>query len=521
MSVLLPVRDAGAALCDSLDSLGAQTLARHEVIAVDDGSRDASGERLLARAARDPRLRVFRTPPRGIAAALNLALAEARAPFVARMDADDSGSPAAARGPARAPARGSSRRRPRLPCHDRCAGRPGHRRGHAGLRRLGERARGPRRHGPRALRRVADRPPLRDDAGPGAARASGATATSPGPRTTTCGCARSTPACASRSCPRSCSSGATPPAGSHARTRATRRTPSCASRSRRSRAGRSSAGRRSYGAPGRSGRPSRGRCGRRAARRGIRRGRPAQDRPTHPRRAGSRGRRGAARPRGAAPRCRRAGGCAGADRRGGTPPRARRGTRFLRRRVSARVIRPAACAPAAARYNRETMRAPTSRARALGLMLAAATGLVPLASAAKKPAPPPTPRIEKLARLVELEDRRSTGGDELSLRLRDPDRGVRRRAALAAGRIAAPELVPAARGSAERPGGRGPPDGRLRARTRGQSARGRSPARLAQGRGRPGARSRGRGARPDRGRAGGAADRPAGRRRACPRRSIA
>jgi len=88
------------------------------------------------------------------------------------------------------------------------------------------------------------------------------------------------------------------------------------------------------------------------------------------------------------------------------------------------------------------MRVPTSRARALGLMLAAAIGLTPLASAAKKAAPPPPPRIDKLARLVELEDQRSTGGDELSLRLRDPDRGVRRRAALAAGRIAAPELVP-------------------------------------------------------------------------------
>ena len=89
VSVLLPVRDAGAALSGCLDSLAAQTLAQHEVIAVDDGSSDGSGERLLARAASDPRLRIFRTPPRGIAAALNLALAEARAPIVARMDADD------------------------------------------------------------------------------------------------------------------------------------------------------------------------------------------------------------------------------------------------------------------------------------------------------------------------------------------------------------------------------------------------------------------------------------------------
>lgn len=89
LSVLLPVRDAGSALAECLDSLAAQSLGDHEVIAVDDGSRDGSGERLAERAAHDPRLRVFRTPPRGIAPALNLALSHARAPVVARMDADD------------------------------------------------------------------------------------------------------------------------------------------------------------------------------------------------------------------------------------------------------------------------------------------------------------------------------------------------------------------------------------------------------------------------------------------------
>jgi cyclophilin family peptidyl-prolyl cis-trans isomerase/HEAT repeat protein len=88
------------------------------------------------------------------------------------------------------------------------------------------------------------------------------------------------------------------------------------------------------------------------------------------------------------------------------------------------------------------MRAPTSRARALAAMLAAGLAVAPIAFAAKKPAAPPSARIEKLARLLELEDQRATGGDEVARRLRDPDRGVRRRAALAAGRIAAPELVP-------------------------------------------------------------------------------
>jgi glycosyltransferase involved in cell wall biosynthesis len=83
------VRDAAATLGACLDSLAAQTLADHEIVAVDDGSRDGSSELLLARAAADPRLRVLRTPPRGLVPALTLALAEARSPIVARMDADD------------------------------------------------------------------------------------------------------------------------------------------------------------------------------------------------------------------------------------------------------------------------------------------------------------------------------------------------------------------------------------------------------------------------------------------------
>jgi glycosyltransferase involved in cell wall biosynthesis len=89
VSVLLPVRDAVATLDACLDSLAEQSLVDHEVVAVDDGSCDGSSERLLVRASADPRLRVRRTSRCGIVSALNLALAEARAPLVARMDADD------------------------------------------------------------------------------------------------------------------------------------------------------------------------------------------------------------------------------------------------------------------------------------------------------------------------------------------------------------------------------------------------------------------------------------------------
>ncbi len=89
VSVLVPVRDAAPWLRASFASLWRQTLRDFEVIAVDDGSRDGSGEWLDREALREPRLRVRHTSPRGLPAALNDALALARAPLVARHDADD------------------------------------------------------------------------------------------------------------------------------------------------------------------------------------------------------------------------------------------------------------------------------------------------------------------------------------------------------------------------------------------------------------------------------------------------
>jgi cyclophilin family peptidyl-prolyl cis-trans isomerase/HEAT repeat protein len=75
----------------------------------------------------------------------------------------------------------------------------------------------------------------------------------------------------------------------------------------------------------------------------------------------------------------------------------------------------------------------------LTLLLAVAA---PAAHGARKPATPAPLRIDKLARILRLEDARSPGAGELERLLRDHDRGVRRRAALAAGRIGDPGLVP-------------------------------------------------------------------------------
>jgi glycosyltransferase involved in cell wall biosynthesis len=93
ISVLMPVRDAGRHLAPALASLGRQSFRDFEVIAVEDGSSDGSGERLERWARREPRLRVLRLPPTGLPGALNAGLAVARAPWIARHDADDLSHP--------------------------------------------------------------------------------------------------------------------------------------------------------------------------------------------------------------------------------------------------------------------------------------------------------------------------------------------------------------------------------------------------------------------------------------------
>jgi glycosyltransferase involved in cell wall biosynthesis len=90
ISVLLPVYNGGAYLHPAIDSVLAQTLADFECLVVDDGSSDGSAAVAAAYARRDPRVRLIRMDGRrGLVAALNTALAVARGPLLARMDADD------------------------------------------------------------------------------------------------------------------------------------------------------------------------------------------------------------------------------------------------------------------------------------------------------------------------------------------------------------------------------------------------------------------------------------------------
>ncbi len=89
ISVLLPVYNGQRYLRDAVDSVLAQTRADFELIAVDDGSSDATPAILREYAAADARVRVVSRPNRGLVHTLNEALALATAPYLARMDADD------------------------------------------------------------------------------------------------------------------------------------------------------------------------------------------------------------------------------------------------------------------------------------------------------------------------------------------------------------------------------------------------------------------------------------------------
>lgn len=87
--MLIPVRNAAQTLRDALRSVQRQRLSDWECVLVDDGSTDESLALAHEWSALDPRFRVFARPALGLVEALNFGLSQCRAPFVARMDADD------------------------------------------------------------------------------------------------------------------------------------------------------------------------------------------------------------------------------------------------------------------------------------------------------------------------------------------------------------------------------------------------------------------------------------------------
>jgi glycosyltransferase involved in cell wall biosynthesis len=89
LSLIVPVRNGEAHLCQCLDSVVEQSSSDVEILCVDGGSTDKSGEILEAYARRDRRIRVISKESGGPGDARNAGLDAATAPWVGFLDADD------------------------------------------------------------------------------------------------------------------------------------------------------------------------------------------------------------------------------------------------------------------------------------------------------------------------------------------------------------------------------------------------------------------------------------------------
>jgi len=89
VSVCIPAYNAGAWLDAAIASIRGQSLRDLELVIVDDGSTDDSPAIIARHAAADARIVARRIVHAGMVGAANEALACARAPLVARLDADD------------------------------------------------------------------------------------------------------------------------------------------------------------------------------------------------------------------------------------------------------------------------------------------------------------------------------------------------------------------------------------------------------------------------------------------------
>lgn len=89
VSVIVPVYNAERYLPQCLDSLLEQSYRDLEIILVDDGSVDGSGEICRGYAVRDKRVSVLTQRNRGVSAARNMGLDRASGVFVTFVDADD------------------------------------------------------------------------------------------------------------------------------------------------------------------------------------------------------------------------------------------------------------------------------------------------------------------------------------------------------------------------------------------------------------------------------------------------
>ena len=93
ISVVLPVYNGEQFIVEAVSSILAQTYTEFELLIIDDGSTDKTCELLAPFARDDARVIIHAQARRGLVVALNSGIAQAKARYIARMDADDISSP--------------------------------------------------------------------------------------------------------------------------------------------------------------------------------------------------------------------------------------------------------------------------------------------------------------------------------------------------------------------------------------------------------------------------------------------
>ena len=89
ISVIVPVYNVEQYLDTCMESIVGQTYRQLEILVVDDGSTDSSGEMCDRWAERDERIRVIHQPNGGLSAARNTALDIMQGKLVMMVDSDD------------------------------------------------------------------------------------------------------------------------------------------------------------------------------------------------------------------------------------------------------------------------------------------------------------------------------------------------------------------------------------------------------------------------------------------------
>lgn len=89
VSVIVPAYNAQEFIVEALKSALRQSYSNIEVLVVDDGSQDGTAALVESIAEQDARVKLFRGPNQGVAAARNLAINNACGAYIAPLDADD------------------------------------------------------------------------------------------------------------------------------------------------------------------------------------------------------------------------------------------------------------------------------------------------------------------------------------------------------------------------------------------------------------------------------------------------